>query len=387
MVRPERREAIRKDKTPYKCVGCDSTWVSQNALEKHLELAPACAEVYRRKLEEAKARVKTGGADVKRQGGHLRYVSVTDRITPMPKGLKSDMRRLIDTQDGIAPEDRVMPRQGRMYVTPGIARFWLGFNGSNVEPSYERIETYCQEMEAGRWVDSRTPICFRENGDLCNGQHRLLMHHYTDTGFEYQVELNVTEEEEAAMDIGRKRNIANFLSRGNKIENHRHVAVAATIMWAHDEFAIPFNGVRTFRNRPQTVQGVILPFVQKHPEIEEAVSIVHGKYKAATRLLKGEGAAGALYVLMSRSKSMRARGDNGKLIQFWSLLSSGQMLQEGSPIYALREQLINSTSNPKLKLDVLEVMAKTIKAFNDFVMNRQRKTVVWRRDEDFPRVI
>jgi len=386
MVRPERREAIRKDKTPYKCVGCDSTWVSQNALQKHLELAPACAEVYRRKLEEAEARVKTGGADVKRQSGS-RHIPANDRITPMPKGLKSDMRRLIDTQDGIAPEDRVMPRQGRMYVTPGIARFWLGFNGSNVEPSYERIETYSQEMEAGRWVDSRSPICFRENGDLCNGQHRLLMHHYTDTGFEYQVELDVTEEEEAAMDIGRKRNIANFLSRGGKIENHRQVAVAATILWGHDDFAIPFNGARTFRSRPMAVQGVILPFVQQHPEIAEAVYMVHNKHKPAARLLKGEGAAAALYVLMSRSKYIRARGDNSKLIQFWSLLSSGQMLQEGSPIYALREQLINATSNPKLKLDVLEVMAKTIKAFNDFVMNRQRKTVVWRKDEDFPRVI
>jgi 5-methylthioribose kinase len=56
-------------------------------------------------------------------------------------------------------------------------------------------------------------------------------------------------------------------------------------------------------------------------------------------------------------------------------------------VYALREQLINAASNPKLKLDTIEVMAKTIKTFNDFVMNRKRKTVMWRKDEDFPRVI
>ena len=386
MVRQERREATSRGRTPYKCAACKTVWVTQDALNNHLELVQQCAEVYQRKLEEAEARMKTGGADVRRIGGRP-AVTGSDRISPQPKVLKTEMARLIDTQDGIASEDRVMPRQGRMYVTPGIARFWLGFNGSNVEPSYERIETYCQDMEAGRWVDSRTPICFRENGDLCNGQHRLLMHHYTDTGFEYQVELDVTEEEEAAMDIGRKRNIANFLSRGGKIENHRQVAVTATILWAHDDFAMPFNGARSFRSRPMAVQGIILPFVQQHPEIAEAVHMVHNKYKPAARLLKGEGAAAALYVLMSRSPYARSRGDNSKLTQFWSLLSSGQMLQEGSPIYALREQLINSTSNPKLKLDVLEVMAKTIKAFNDFVMNRKRKTVVWRKDEDFPRVI
>ena len=383
MVRPERREAVRRDKTPYKCVGCKSTWVSQDALNSHLELVPACAEVYRRKLAEAEARMKTGDADIKRFGGRP-AIATSDRITPLPKGLKAEMVRLIDSRDDIAPEDKVMPRQGRMYVTPGIARFWLGFNGSNVEPSYERIETYCQEMEAGRWVDSRTPICFRENGDLCNGQHRLLMHHYTDTGYEYQIELNVTAEEEASMDIGRKRTIANFLSRGGQIENHRNVASAATTLWAHDQFAIPFNGSRGFRTRPQTSQTVIVKFVADHPELEAAVRTVRNKYRPAARLLKGDAPAGVLYVLMARS---RVPGIERKILEFWTLLSSGQMLQEGSPVYALREQLINAASNPKLKLDTIEVMAKTIKAFNDFVMNRKRKTLVWRKDEDFPRVI
>ena len=383
MVRQERREATSRGRTPYKCAACKTVWVTQDALDNHLELVQQCAEVYQRKLEEAEARMKTGDADVRRMGGRP-AVTGSDRISPQPKGLKAEMARLIDTQDGIASEDRVMPRQGRMYVTPGIARFWLGFNGSNVEPSYERIETYCQDMEAGRWVDSRTPICFRENGDLCNGQHRLLMHHYTDTGYEYQIELNVTEEEEASMDIGRKRTIANFLSRGGQIENHRNVASAATTLWAHDQFAIPFNGVRTFRARPQTSQTVIVKFVSEHPEIEAAVRTVRNKYRPAARLLKGDAAAGVLYILMSRSNMP---GIERKIQDFWTLLSSGQMMKEGSPVYALREQLINAASNPKLKLDTIEVMAKTIKAFNDFVTNRNRKNVMWRKDEDFPRVI
>ena len=140
MVRQERREAVRRDRTPYKCIACETIWVSQDALDKHLELVPQCAEVYRRKLAEAEERALiASNADIKRMGGHPAIAN--ERITPRPKGLKAEMVRLIDTQDGIAPEDRVMPRQGRMYVTPGIARFWLGFNGSNVEPSYERIET------------------------------------------------------------------------------------------------------------------------------------------------------------------------------------------------------------------------------------------------------
>lgn len=386
MVRQERREEIRKDKTPYKCVACGTVWVSQIALDTHMASSLECAATYLEKEERAQ-QPQSASYRPKVRPANPRIPTLKNRITPQAKELKIELARMIAAQDGIASEDRVMPRQGRMFVTPGMARYWLAFNGNNVEPSYERVEEYAQEMASGRWYDSRNPICFRDNGDLCSGQHRLLGHHYTDTGFEYQIELGVTEEEEAVIDIGRKRTIANFLSRGGNIDNHRSVANAATILWAHDEFAVPFNGVRTFRSRPTTVQGVILPFVRKHPEIEEAVRIVHGQYKAATRLLKGEGPAAALYVLMERSPSHLARGNNIKLTEFWSLLASGQMLQVGNPIYALREQLINGVSNPKFKLDTVEVMAKAIKAFNDFIANRKRKTVMWRKDEDFPRVI
>lgn len=389
MVRQERRADIRKDKTPYKCIACESVWVSQEALDNHMSSSLECAAVYVKKEEAAAAQrekrdeqAANKGRTTMQQGN--RYLRISERLTPVRKELKIDMARMLIAQTDIPLEDRVMPRQGRMYVTPGMARYWMKFNGNNVEPSYERVEEYAQEMEAGRWYDSRNPICFRDNGDLCSGQHRLLMHHYTDTGFEYQIELGVTEEEEAVIDIGRKRTIANFLSRGNKIDNHRHVAICATILWSHDEFPIPFNGIRTFRGRPQTVQGVILPYVRKHPEIEEAVSLVHAQYKAAARLLKGIGPAAALYVLMSRSQ---ANHRDRKINEFWGLLSSGQMLQTGDPIYALREQLINGASNPKMKLDTTEVMAKAIKAFNDFVANRRRKTVMWRKDEVFPRVV
>ena len=362
-------------------------WVSQAALDRHLELAPACKSVYLQKQREAEMRIKTGPQDMRRQHGRTTsgYSKTGEaRITPQPKGLRAEMTRLIDAQSGIAPEDRVMPRQGRMYVTPGIARFWLGFNGSNVEPSYERIEAYCQEMEAGRWVDSRAPICFMANGDLCNGQHRLLMLHYTDKGFEFQIELDVTDEEEAAMDIGRKRTVANFLSRGKQIENHRSVATAAATLWAHDQFAVPFNGIRLYRSRPQASQSVIISYVKKHAEIEEAVRTVRNKYRNATRLLKGDATAGAIYVLLQRS---RRPGIERRIDEFWTLLSTGEMLQEGNPIYALREQLINTASNTKLRVDTIEIMAKTIKAYNDFVAGRKRKSARWGKDEDFPRVL
>lgn len=373
MVRQERREEARKDRTPYKCEGCEAVWVSSQALSNHKR---TCVN-YAQKILDKEVTLEY------RHGGHGQTVRATTRLAPVAKELKIAMKRMLVASNGLNPLDCIMPKQGRMYVSPGMAQFWLQFNGNNVEPSYARVEEYAQEMAAGRWYDSRNPICFRDNGDLCSGQHRLLGHVYSNTGFEYNIELGITEEEEAVIDIGRKRTVANFLSRGGKIENHRIVAQAASILWGHDEFVIPFAGTRTYRSRPIAVQGVILPFVRSHPEIENAVRIVHNEHKSAARLLKGEGVAAALWMLMARSGQA---GIDRKMREFWGLLSSGEMLQVGSPIYALREQLINAASNSKIKIDTLEVMAKTIKAFNDFTAGRRRKSLIWRKDEDFPRI-
>ena len=111
---------------------------------------------------------------------------------------------------------------------------------------------------------------------------------------------------------------------------------------------------------------------------------VRNKYRNATRLLKGDATAGAIYVLLQRS---RRPGIERRIDEFWTLLSTGEMLQEGNPIYALREQLINTASNTKLRVDTIEIMAKTIKAYNDFVAGRKRKSARWGKDEDFPRVL
>ena len=385
MVRKERADYIKRDRSQHKCDGCGQVWVSDRALKTHqTTCAPMQEQLVRAQSHLKNRRATSASPGPFRWQGMGGYIREIDRITPSNKELKIAMQRYINATDGIDVKDQVMPQDGRMYVTPGMAQFWLQFNGNNVEPSYDRVEEYAQEMAAGRWYDSRQPICFRDNGDLCSGQHRLLAHVYTETGFEYRIELGVTKEQESVIDIGRKRTIANFLSRGGAIKYHRQVAQAASALWSHDSFPIPFNGARKYRARPQPNQTVIVPYVSSHPEIEEAAVIMQEQYRPATRLLtKGAsiGAAAALYVLMQRNP------ENDELThKFWSLLASGEMLTVGSPIYALREQLITSISNTKSSMDGLEKMAKTIKAFNDFAAGRARKSIVWRIDEPFPLV-
>lgn len=394
MVR-KRGEVIIKDRTPHKCGGCQQVWVSENALNAHTK---ECA-LY---IEKAEAAIQAASAipDVsysldmsnvpyrkRASGGRAGRFHTEDRIVPSTRALKTDIQYLQSqaAEAGIAEEDRVMPREGRMYVTPGMARFWLFFNKNNIEPAYDRIEEYAQEMLAGRWYDSRSPICFRDNGNLCQGQNRLLAHYYTGTGFEYLIATGVTEEEEAVMDIGRKRTVANFLSRGGKIDHHRYVSTVAGILWSHDAFPQPFNGVRTFRARPVATQSVIMPFVQDHPEIEDTVRTIYNDYRPAARLVnKGQTGivlTSALWILMSR------RWDRTAVEAFWQGVASGNMIAAGEPVYALREQLIRASANPQLvRTDSIETMARVIKAFNDHMSGKTRKLVVWREGEPFPSV-
>lgn len=60
------------------------------------------------------------------------------------------------------------------YVTPEMARELLNKNPNNRIPSPANVNTYKEEMLKGEWMIGTDSIGIDTNGDLCNGQHRLL---------------------------------------------------------------------------------------------------------------------------------------------------------------------------------------------------------------------
>ena len=69
-----------------------------------------------------------------------------------------------------------MPNGGMETITPKTAMQYLKFNNDNPRKTVNRrqVESYARDMKAGQWFANGEPIVFDANGNLKNGQHRLM---------------------------------------------------------------------------------------------------------------------------------------------------------------------------------------------------------------------
>jgi len=61
-----------------------------------------------------------------------------------------------------------------MLVTPAIAKEWLTKNKSNRKVKVNKVNQYKRDMQNGNWPVTHQGIGFFEDGNLADGQHRLL---------------------------------------------------------------------------------------------------------------------------------------------------------------------------------------------------------------------
>ena len=59
-------------------------------------------------------------------------------------------------------------------ITPELARKWLEKNTNNRVIKWEWVHTYAETFKRGLWQENPEMISFYQNGNLRNGQHRLL---------------------------------------------------------------------------------------------------------------------------------------------------------------------------------------------------------------------
>lgn len=65
-------------------------------------------------------------------------------------------------------------RSETMVITPELAGRWLTANKHNRPVLRATVRRYAEDMKAGRWELNAQGISFKENGELADGQHRLL---------------------------------------------------------------------------------------------------------------------------------------------------------------------------------------------------------------------
>ena len=118
-----------------------------------------------------------------------------------------------------------------MNITPAIAKEWLRKNKLNRNVRKNKVNQYKRDMQNGNWYTTHQGIAFFEDGDLCDGQHRLLAIVESGVSVDMQVSFGlerssaplVDETSRAVLDRIKIGNLSDWIER-------KHIAIIKMLM-------------------------------------------------------------------------------------------------------------------------------------------------------------
>lgn len=114
------------------------------------------------------------------------------------------------------------------WVTPQRARELLTVNRVNRPTSKDRVALYAEAMAQGRWVVTGQPIIISNEGELLDGQHRLLACIQSDTSFPTVIITGPGREVMLHIDEGKPRSAGDVLGIEG-VPQGKRVAAALTL--------------------------------------------------------------------------------------------------------------------------------------------------------------
>lgn len=120
----------------------------------------------------------------------------------------------------------------RQIITPEIAKIMLMRNSNNRKVRQLKVEAYARTIKAGLWMLTNQGIGFNIDGDLIDGQHRLLACIMANTGFETYVTFGMEKEAQRVIDGCVPRSVPDQLQLSGTTNAKIKVAIAACIISA-----------------------------------------------------------------------------------------------------------------------------------------------------------
>lgn len=248
-------------------------------------------------------------------------------------------------------------------VTPQVAEEWLGTMANNRNVSEKNVEQFARDMRDGRWHMDGAPIRFNREGQLIDGQHRLLAVMQSEKPQRFLVVKGVPHAAMTTMDTGKTRSKADVLSIFDPtLPNVNNLAATAVVHYRWKK------GVRgtALRNAPVSNDELIQHVVENQELLLEATRM--GK-----RMTNHHPAfTGQAYSLCD---ALFQEFDAEDRAYFWERVLDGQGLQSGDPVFALREYLIREGkgkgTRPRVRVEV--AAALIVKAWNAYRDGRQIK--------------
>lgn len=254
-------------------------------------------------------------------------------------------------------------------VTPELAAKWLAC-GITPQRSVKqgRVLRYAREMTAGRWRLTHQAVAFNAEGQMIDGQHRMLAVIRSGVGVPIAVAWSAPGDSIDCVDLTQERSAADiFRIQGRSDVTAERVAIARTIEYGTDSVAL-----RTNRS-PQELALL----VERHAE---AISFVLAN---KPRYVRGVTVSVVLGAVAVAHYTVR---DRAKLADFMLALISGVASQSGGDrtVICLRDWLMatgSSVGNGPLREEAFLKVQRAIKAYldNELLTKLRAPTVAYYR--------
>lgn len=284
------------------------------------------------------------------------------------------MASLPNSQTAAGASDPTNGVRARMVtLTPKLAAQLLQKNTHNRSVSHPRVRQYAADMRKGQWAFNGEAIKVSADGQVLDGQHRLLAVIDADRAIETVLITGLPNAAQETMDQGRARTLADVLKlRGE--QSYTALAAATRMVCLYERDEVPFKAA--FVDAP-TVHGC-LHTLEHNPGLRDSVKLAEQLSRSA--LLPVSSVAGLHYLFASVDET-----DAG---DFMTKLLRGENLDRHSPVYILRDRLLvdlrEKLLTPRIKL------AFTIRTWNAYEQGEQIHRLMWNpggaNPDKFPKI-
>jgi hypothetical protein len=222
-----------------------------------------------------------------------------------------------------------------MTITPRLAKSWIEkySNPRNRNISESAVANYARAMATGQWQLNGEAIIFDSNGILTNGHHRLHALVRSNSSVEFLIIRGVNASAFTTYDTGMKRSISHVLQMAEvPYANDIACSISNLIIYRS---ALDRSGSWNTYIRPNS-QEVLDEYNKNPSEFDYAAKAC----KKCGSIAKASWTGGLVaYLLIDRNH------EQDSVSYFMEKLKTGEMLNNGDPILALRNSYIKAKSD------------------------------------------
>lgn len=261
-------------------------------------------------------------------------------------------------------------------VTPEMASDWLDTRNTGLKNrslSAAVAGKYANAMRRGEWKSTHQGLAFDTEGWLVDGQHRLQAIANAGVTIQFWVFPDLPRDTFDALDVGRRRLASHLLRVPN-----------ATVLSSAVRFIAVAEGIKEPRGANQAFAELTnvetLDLVRKGGVKLEQAARIAWRIRAGARITPSAVAAVMYQALHTEAEVM--------VEDFTEALVTGANLERDDPRLRLRNAFAISSQQRAASLRTpSHPYALTAKAWNNYVQRKPLSALVWRADEEVPRVL